>query len=71
MRRLEGGRGVEAVAAAAAGQQLERGKIKAAIEKMVDDKEIRQRMDGFKAAAEEAINAQTEMISLVDLLNSF
>jgi UDP:flavonoid glycosyltransferase YjiC (YdhE family) len=63
--------GVEVEAAAAAGQHLERGKIKAAIEKMVHDREIRERMDGFRLAAEEAILAQTELIALVDLLKSF
>ena len=62
--------GVE-VEAAAGGQQLERGKIKAAMEKMVHEKEIREKMDGFRLAAEEAINAQAEMIALVDLVKSF
>lgn len=61
--------GVE-VETAATGQ-LERGKIKDAIEKVVDDKEIRERMNGFKIAAEEAINAQTDLIGLVDLIKSF
>lgn len=61
--------GVE-VETAATGQ-LERGKIKAAVEKMVDDKEIRERMNGFKIAAEKAINAQTDVIALVDLIKSF
>ncbi|KAF6992614.1 hypothetical protein CFC21_009590 [Triticum aestivum] len=63
--------GVEIEASSAAGQNLERGKIKAAIDKIVHDKGIRERMDAFKLAADEAVNSQTEVKALVDLINSF
>ncbi|CAM0953509.1 unnamed protein product [Alopecurus aequalis] len=42
------------------------------IKKMVADKEIREGMDGLRLAVEEAIiNAQTDLIALVDLIKSF
>ncbi|KAM3300786.1 hypothetical protein ACQJBY_041687 [Aegilops geniculata] len=63
--------GVEIEASSAAGQNLERGKIKAAIDKIVHDKGTRERMDAFKLAADEAVDSQTEVKALVDLINSF
>ncbi|CAL4982678.1 unnamed protein product [Urochloa decumbens] len=60
------------------GNQLERGKIKAAVEKIMDSEEgqqIRERMNGFKIGAEKAIkeggSSLMELIKLVDLIKSF
>ncbi|OEL13079.1 DIMBOA UDP-glucosyltransferase BX8 [Dichanthelium oligosanthes] len=60
------------------GDQLERGKIKEAIEKMVaskDGQEIRERMNGLKIAADKAVNeggpSHTDLVNLVDLIKSF
>ncbi|CAO2150147.1 unnamed protein product [Urochloa humidicola] len=60
------------------GNLLERGKIMAAVEKIMDSeegREIRERMNGLKIAAEKGIKeggtSLTDLLKLVELINSF
>ncbi|CAO2145089.1 unnamed protein product [Urochloa humidicola] len=60
------------------GNQLERGKIKDAVEKIMDSevgREIGERMNGLKIAAEKGIKeggtSLTDLVKLVDLIKSF
>ncbi|CAN6338758.1 unnamed protein product [Urochloa humidicola] len=60
------------------GNKMERGRIKAAVEKIMESREgreIRARMDGLKIAAEKAVNeggsSLTDLIKLIDLIKSF